>query len=234
MSLLELPSAPDWSGWFWLLATLGLYVFFVHLRRHFNNTDWAQPLLWTAGLLVLALLVFEVPLTAYQSGGNWLLVLLFLSTAAIGVPIYDNMQIIRRAARPFLLAMAIGSISAVASALLVGKMLGFDQLLQATVATKSITSPIAMSVAEEIGGMPVLAAGIVIISGNVGVLLAPTLFALLAVDDPRAQGLALGVAAHGIGTVEAMRQSALIGSFAGLAMGLNGVLTSLVLPILFL
>jgi len=101
-------------------------------------------------------------------------------------------------------------------------------------ATKSITSPMAFGVADEIGGLPVLAMGVVIVTGNFGVLVAPKIFATFGLTDERAQGLALGVVTHGIGTAEAVRRSALMGSFAGLAMGVNGVLTSLILPFVFL
>lgn len=234
MRMSDVPAWPDAQGLFWLAATLAVYFGLVRLRTKTGEAGWAQPLLWAAALLIAALAVFEVELTEYQKGGDWLVYVLALSTVSIAVPIFDNRHIIRAAAGPFLAAMSVGSLVAAGSAVAMAQWLDFDAALRATLATKSITSPFAFGVAEEIGGLPSLAMGIVIVTGNFGVLVAPRLFAVLGISDLRAQGLALGVAAHGIGTAEAVRRSALVGSFAGLAMGLNGVLTSLVLPLVFL
>lgn len=234
MRISELPLWPDAEGIFWLVVTLGLYAALVRLRQRLNDASWAQPLIWGAGFLIAALLVFDIDLVRYQKGGDWLIYLLALSTVSIAVPIFDNRHVIKAAAVPFLLAMGLGSILAAGSAVAMAVLLDFDTALRATLATKSITSPFAYGTAQEIGGLPVLAMGIVIVTGNFGVLVAPQIFARFGLTDPRAQGLALGVATHGIGTAEAVRRSALIGSFAGLAMGVNGVLTSLVLPLVFL
>lgn len=234
MRMSEVPPWPDGAGLFWLALTIALYVGLVAWRKRADEAAWAQPLLWGAGLIIAALLVFDIELAVYQKGGDWLVYVLALSTVSIAVPIYDNRHVIASAAKPFFAAMMIGSFWAVASALALAAWLDFGAALRATLATKSITSPFAYGAAEEIGGLPVLAMGIVIVTGNFGVLVAPRLFGFFGLHDVRAQGLALGVAAHGIGTAEAVRRSALMGSFAGLAMGVNGVLTSLVLPLVFL
>ena len=233
MSLLSLPAWPGWGGLFWLVLTVALYAGFSRLRRQFNDSGWLQPLLWVSATLIAILWIGDISLANYQLGANWLVVILGLSTVSIGVPIYDNFPVIRQAARPFLAAMLIGSVTAVSIALAMAHFMHLDSLLVASLATKSITSPLAYGVAIEIGGLPALAMGIVIITGNFAVLIGPKLFALTGLSDVRAQGLAYGVVGHGIGTAEAIRRSALMGSFAGLSMGLNGVLTSLVLPLAF-
>lgn len=233
MRMSELPVWPDAEGVFWLFATIVLYVFFVRVRNSVNQAGWAQPLLWVAALIIAALLIFDIDVTRYQKGGDWLIYILALSTVSIAVPIYDNRHVIRAAGGAFFLAMFIGSTLAAASAVAMASLVDFDTTLRATLATKSITSPFAYGASQEIGGLPVLAMGIVIVTGNLGVLVAGRLFAIFALHDPRAQGLALGVVAHGIGTAEAVRRSSIMGSFAGLAMGVNGVLTSLVLPLVF-
>lgn len=234
MRISEIPLWPDGEGWFWLCVTLALYALFVRLRHRLGDSAWAQPLLWGAGLIMAGLLIFDIEPARYQKGGDWLIYFLALSTVSIAVPIYDNRHAIRAAAPAFLIAMSLGSLIAAGSAVAMASLLDFDAALRATLATKSITSPFAYGAAEEIGGLPVLAMGIVIVTGNFGVLVAPHLFSFFGLSDVRAQGLALGVVTHGIGTAEAVRRSALMGSFAGLAMGLNGVLTSLVLPLVFL
>ena len=238
MQMSNLPPWPDMEALFWLALTGALYVVFFRWRKAVGEAAWAQPLLWAAGLLMAILVFLDIDPARYQKGGDWLIYLLALSTVSIAVPIYDNRHIIRAAAFVFLGAMSIGSIIAAGSAVAMVTLFDFEATLraslQATLATKSITSPFAYGVADEIGGLPVLAMGIVILTGNFAVLCAARLFALGGLSDPRAQGLALGVIAHGIGTAEAVRRSALMGSFAGLAMGVNGVLTSLVLPLVFL
>ena len=178
---------------------------------------------------MLTLVFMNIPLSNYMRGGDWLVLALAPATVVIAVPIYENLYIIRDALWSFMVAMIMGSFVAVVSAVGFGYILGLEQSYLLALTTKSITSPIAMGVASEIGALPNLAMAIVIITGNIGVILSPWLFYRLKLTDPRAQGLALGVGAHGIGTAEAMRQSSLIGSFAGLSMGMNGVLTALVL-----
>ena len=234
MRLTELPAWPGLEGMFWLLLTLALYRALSWLRARLNETGWAQPLIWGAIIIAVVLVGLDIELARYQLGGDWLIYILALSTVSIGVPIYDNRHVIRAAAFPFLAAMCLGSALAAGSAVMMAGLLDFDAALRATLATKSITSPMAFGVASEIGGLPVLAMGIVIVTGNFGVLVAPKIFDVFGITDPRAQGLALGVVTHGIGTAEAVRRSALIGSFAGLAMGVNGVVTSLILPFVFL
>lgn len=234
MRLTELPAWPGLEGMFWLLLTLALYQGLWRVRARLNEAGWAQPLLWGAVIIAGLLVGLDIELARYQLGGDWLIYILALSTVSIGVPIYDNRHVIRAAAGPFLTAMCLGSVLAAGSAVAMADLLDFEPALRATLATKSITSPMAFGVAKEIGGLPVLAMGIVIVTGNFGVLVAPKIFSVFGLTDPRAQGLALGVVTHGIGTAEAVRRSALIGSFAGLAMGVNGVLTSLILPFVFL
>lgn len=234
MRLTELPAWPGLEGLFWLLLTLALYRGLSILRARLQETAWAQPLIWGAIILCALLLGLDIDLARYQLGGDWLIYTLALSTVSIGVPIYDNRHVIRAAAVPFVTAMGLGSVLAAGSAVAMAGWLDFDAALRATLATKSITSPMAFGVADEIGGLPVLAMGVVIVTGNFGVLVAPKIFATFGLTDERAQGLALGVVTHGIGTAEAVRRSALMGSFAGLAMGVNGVLTSLILPFIFL
>lgn len=233
-----LPALPNAEGIFWLVLTCALYALGARVRARLGGSLYAQPLIWASLVLIIILLLGDVPLTAYRSGGDWLIVALALSTVAIGVPIYDNRHIIRALAKPFLWALAAGATGATLLAVIPAYVLGLNDVLVATLATKSVTTPIAMGLAQEIGGLPVLAMLIVVFTGNIAVLMSPLLFRLAGIgtsdtNDIAARGLALGVVATGIGTAEAVRASHLMGSFAGLAMGVNGVLTGLLLPLFF-
>ena len=134
---------------------------------------------------------------------------------------------------PVLLGLAAGALTAVVSAVGSAWLLGASVPTQLSLAPKSVTTPIAMAVAERIGGIASLTAVLVIVTGIVGAVIAPALFRLLRVQDHAIQGFALGVTAHGIGTARALQISEEAGAFAALAMGLNGVVTALLLPALF-
>jgi putative effector of murein hydrolase len=127
-------------------------------------------------------------------------------------------------------ALLAGSVTAAGSAVALGAALGLDPTMLRTLAPKSVTSPIAMAVSEQMGGIPALAAVFVILTGILGALFGPLLFALMRVRSSAAKGLALGVVTHGIGTARAMQIDPVAGAFAALGMGLNGVVTAVVLP----
>jgi len=127
-------------------------------------------------------------------------------------------------------ALLAGSVTAAGSAVLLGAALGLDATMLRTLAPKSVTSPIAMAVSEQMGGIPALAAVFVIVTGILGALFGPLLFAAMRVRSSAAKGLALGVVTHGIGTARAMQIDPVAGAFAALGMGLNGVVTAVVLP----
>jgi putative effector of murein hydrolase len=139
---------------------------------------------------------------------------------------------VRRALWPIGIALLAGSLTAIVSGVGIASLLGADRETLLSLAPKSITTPVAMGVAEEIGGLPSLTAVLVVLTGTLGALVALPLFRLLGVRESAAQGFALGVAAHGIGTARAFTVDDLAGSFAGLAMGLNALATAIAIPLL--
>ncbi|MEP2743307.1 LrgB family protein, partial [Bauldia litoralis] len=135
-------------------------------------------------------------------------------------------------ALPILIALVAGSVTAVGSAVGIGTLLGASPPILASLAGKSVTTPIAMGIAEQLGGIPTLTAVLVIFTGVLGAVMVTPVMNLLRIRDYAARGFAAGVAAHGIGTARAFQVNELAGTFAGLAMGLNGILTALLVPIL--
>ena len=131
---------------------------------------------------------------------------------------------------PLLAALLAGSLTAGLSAVLIGHALGASDATLLSLAPKSVTTPIAMGIAERIGGLPSLTAVLVILTGILGAVGASGLYALLKIDDHAVRGFAIGVASHGIGTARAFHISEQMGAFAALAMGLNGLLTAVLLP----
>ena len=135
-------------------------------------------------------------------------------------------------ALPLMVALLAGSATAAVSAMFIAKALGATPATVFSLAPKSVTTPIAMGVAEKIGGLPSLTAVLVIITGIVGAMGFPALFRWLGIRDHATQGFSVGLAAHGLGTARAFMFSEEMGAFSALAMGLNGLLTALLLPIL--
>jgi len=139
---------------------------------------------------------------------------------------------LRRLWLPLLGALVVGSLSATVTAIGVGWALGASKATLASLAPKSVTSPVAMGIAEKIGGIPSLTAVLVAGTGIVGAVTARSLFNAMRIQDPTVRGFALGTAAHGIGTARAFQVSEEMGAFAGLAMGLSALFSALTLPLL--
>jgi putative effector of murein hydrolase len=129
-------------------------------------------------------------------------------------------------------ALFFGSATAALSAVGIGWLLGASRETLLSLAPKSATTPVAMGIAEQLGGLPSLTAAAVIITGIIGAMVGSSLLKLLKVDDDKAVGLALGVASHGIGTARALELSTMAGAFSGLAMGLNAIATAVLVPLL--
>jgi putative effector of murein hydrolase len=150
----------------------------------------------------------------------------------LAVPLYSHFGTVRAVLLPMLVALLAGAFTAVVTAVGTAALLGASFETLASLAPKSVTTPIAMGISERIGGLPSLTAVLVILTGILGAMLATPLLNALDIRDWRARGFAAGVAAHGIGTARAFHVSELAGTFAGVAMGLNGLVTALLVPLL--
>ena len=138
-----------------------------------------------------------------------------------------------RSALAITLSLIAGSLTAILTATAVTWVLGGSGEVLASVAPKSVTAPVAMAIAEELGGLPSLTAVLVIVTGIFGAMFGPAVLNLVGVKDWQARGLAIGTASHGIGTARALQVNETAGAFAGLAMGLNALATALLLPIIW-
>jgi putative effector of murein hydrolase len=154
------------------------------------------------------------------------------ATVALAVPLYNNLKEMRRAALPMGVALVVGSLTASATAVGTAWLLGASRDTLASLAPKSVTTPIAMGIAEEIGGLPSLTAVLVILTGIIGAVVTTYTLDALRIRDWRARGFATGLAAHGIGTARALQLNDAAGAFSSLAMGLNGLATAILLPLL--
>lgn len=213
-----------------LTLTLLAYQGGVWLHRRANSHPLANPVLTAIALVATLLWATDTSYARYFDGAQFVHFLLGPATVALAIPLFTHFRRVKAMAGPLLTALVLGSIAAMGSAMLIAWLLGASPATVLSLAPKSVTTPIGMAVAERIGGLPSLTAVLVILTGILGAIAARDLYRLLGIRDPAAQGLAMGVAAHGIGTARAFQMGEQIGAFSALAMGINGALTALVLP----
>ncbi len=215
-----------------LTLTLAAYLVGDYLFRKSGQKAIVNPVLIAILILVAILRLTGTSYETYFEGAQFVHFLLGPATVALAVPLYRQFDRVRHAGPAILAALLAGSLTAVMSATLITWLLGAPPNVIASIAPKSVTTPIAMGIAEQIGGLPSLTAVLVILTGILGAMFGTALLARVGVRDPGVQGFALGLASHGIGTARALQVSEAAGAFSALAMGLNGLATSLLAPLL--
>lgn len=234
--------SPDWQGaWqalihhplFGIGITLGAYQVAV---AAYERTRWVflQPVLVSMLTVIGILLLCGLGFAEYKNSVEVMTLLLGPATVALAIPLYLNLRRIRQLLWPILLTLMIAGSLATALGAGLAWLFGAEHLMLMSMAPKSVTSPIAMLVAEQIGGIAALAAVFVMITGVIGAMLGPSLLRVCGVSHPAAQGMALGITAHAVGTARALQESDECGAFAALAMSLMGVITAVVLPVVIL
>jgi predicted murein hydrolase (TIGR00659 family) len=216
----------------WLTVTLAAFAAGDAISDRFGRHPLANPVMIAAALLILLLTATGTSYGTYFAGAQFVHFLLGPATVALGLPLWRNRAAVVRNLLPMCAALVAGSITAIASAVLVAWALGAPGEIMASLAAKSVTAPIAMALTESIGGIPALAAVLVVLTGILGSVIVTPLMNALRITDFAARGFAVGVASHGIGTARAFQVSEEAGTFAGIAMGLNGALTALIFLLL--
>jgi len=200
------------------------------VHRRSGSSPLANPVMIAVAALVALLAISGTSYQTYFDGAQFVHFLLGPATVALAVPLYTQFRRVRAMLLPVIAGLLVGSFTAAVSAVLVARLFGASLVTQLSLAPKSVTTPIAMGVAERIGGIPSLTAVLVISTGILGAVLGRYLFDVLCIDDAAIRGFATGVTAHGIGTARAFQESEQAGAFAALAMGMNGLVTALLLP----
>ncbi|MER2527325.1 MAG: LrgB family protein [Candidatus Competibacter denitrificans] len=214
----------------WLTITLLVYLAGQWLFQRSGGRALLNPVALAISLLALLLLLTGTPYATYFSGAQFIHFLLGPATVALAVPLYLHWKRVRQLFLPLAFGLLAGSLTAILSAMGIAWWLGGSLPTVLSLAPKSVTTPVAMGIAEKIGGLPSLTAVIVMLTGVIGAVAGPALLDWLRIRDDAVKGFALGVGAHGIGTARAFQISGLAGAFAGLAIGLNALLTALLVP----
>ena len=216
-----------------LTLTLVAYQACSWLYRKGRFSPLLNPVMLSVIAIVLVLWVTGTRYEIYFDGAQFVHFLLGPATVALAIPLYRQFDRVRRSALAVLASVLVGSATAAASAVGIAWVLGGSGQALVSLAPKSVTAPVAMGIAEQLGGLPALTAVLVIMTGILGAVLGPYLLSTLRIRDEAARGLAMGTASHGIGTARAMQISEVAGAFSGLAMGLNALATALLLPLVW-
>jgi predicted murein hydrolase (TIGR00659 family) len=215
-----------------LSATLCVWEVAVFLDERAGHTALANPTVLSIVILAVALLATGTSYKAYFTGAVYIHFLLGPATVALAVPMYANWEAIKKNFVAILVSLSAGSFAAASSAMLIAHAMGASRAVVISLGPKSVTTPIAMGISQNLGGQPSLTAVFVMITGMFGTLVVTGVMRLARVQDWRAQGLAAGTAAHGLATSRMLQLNQTAGAFGGLAIGLNGIVTSIMVPVL--
>ena len=193
-----------------------------------------NPLLVAAVLVICILLIFHIPYADYNQGGDLITLFLSPATACLALSIYNKIQLLRKNWLPVLVGCTVGSLVSMGSVLLMCRLFALDEAVTASLLPKSVTTAIAVGIAEAHGGISPLTVVAVAITGIFGSMIAPLLTRLLRVKNPLAAGLAIGTCSHAMGTSKALELGETEGAMSGLAIGVSGLITVLITTFLAL
>lgn len=218
---------------FGLTATLTAYVAAHALYERLGRAPWANPMVGAVLVLAALLLLTHTTYPVYFAGAQFVHVLLGPAVVALAWPLWERRAELRRRGAALVLAGLAGGGAAAVSAVLLAQALGLPDQVVRSLAPKSVTAPVAMGIAERLGGVPALAAVFAVLTGMVGAVSAKLLFDRLGVRDWAVRGFAIGTAAHGLGTARALQVHPDAGAYAGIALGVQVLLGALLMPWVF-
>ena len=215
----------------WLTVTLLTYAVADAVSLVTGRHPLANPVLHSIWIIGAFLLLTGTSYTTYFAGAQFVHFLLGPAIVALAVPLYENRKVVVAAILPMLAALVVGSATAIFSVMLLAEAAGLPRVVVLSLAPKSVTAGVAMGISESLHADPSLAAVAVVITGIMGAIVVTPLMNRLGITDFRARGFAVGIAAHGIGTARAFQVDAVAGVFASIAMSLNALVTSLLVPL---
>ena len=211
---------------FGIVLSIAAYVFALWVNRKLK-TPIANPLLIAGALLIILLNVLGIPLENFQKGGSLITMLLGPATAALAVSIYRQIEILKKNFLPVVLGCLAGAVTAMVSAYGLSKLFGLDDSMLFSLLPKSVTTPIAMEISRQGGGVVAITVAAVVVTGIMGAVCAPFLIKLFRIREPVAQGVAIGACSHALGTTKALEIGEIQGAMSGIAIGVSGILTVL-------
>lgn len=215
----------------WLTVTLFVYASADALSLKSGRHPFANPVFQSMWILAAFLLLTGTSYTTYFSGAQFVHFLLGPATVALAVPLYENRRTVLAAIVPMLAALVVGCITAIVSVVWLAKVFRLPEKVTLSLMPKSVTAGVAMGISESLGADASLTAVSVVLTGIMGAIIVTPMMNRMRISDYRARGFAVGLASHGIGVARAFQVDAMAGVFAGIAMSLNALVTSLLVPI---
>ena len=213
---------------FSLTLVIGTYLASLALYRK-TRISLLHPLITSIFVIIVVLKTMDIEYESFQKGSHLIHFLLGPSVVALGYVLYEQIQYLKGNVISILTSVFVG---AIVSVIAIGELMGADAALVATLEPKSVTTPIAMGIAEKSGGIPSLTAVIVVAVGIFGSIVGPVVMKVLGIESRIAKGLALGASSHGVGTSVAIQIGAVEGALSGLAIGLMGIMTAILVPVI--
>lgn len=212
----------------WLACTLVVWLAATGLAGLRPGNPLLNPILFSIAAIATVLCVTGIDYATYFEGAQFIHFLLGPATVALGIPLYEKLALVKSNLLPLLAALFVGSLTAVGSTVFFSQLFGFAPEVVASLAPKSTTAAVAMAISSGLAGDPTLTAAVVVLTGICGALVVTPMMNAMRIKDFSARGFAVGLASHGIGTARAYSVDPVAGLFSGIAMGLNAVLTSLI------
>jgi len=231
-----IPSTSLWvylsaSPLLWLTGTLAVWISVSAISRRLGSHPFANPVLLSVVIIACVLSFTRVSYSSYFEGAQFIHFLLGPATVALAVPLVRQIKLVTSNILPMVAALAVGSVTAVVSVIMLGHVMGLPEGMIISMAPKSSTAGVAMAISSRLGGDAGLTAVLVICTGICGAVIVTPFMNLMRIRDYAARGFAVGLASHGIGTARAYAVDPIAGLFAGIAMAMNAIVTSLVVPL---
>ena len=214
-----------------LALVVGTYIAATILYKK-THLSVLHPLLTSIFVIIVILEFLDVEYASFQQGSHLIHFMLGPSVVALGYVLFEQMKYLKGNVVSILTSVFVGAIVGIISVIVIGNLMGADQSLIATLQPKSVTTPIAMGISEKNGGIPSLTAVIVVAVGIFGSIVGPAVMKVLGIESRIAKGLALGASSHGVGTAAAIQLGAVEGALSGLAIGLMGIMTAILVPVI--
>lgn len=219
------------TPYFGTTLTLLVFVFAVFVNKKWPNA-LTTPLLISTAIIVVILTLMNVSYAEYNNGAQYITYFLTPVTVCFAVPMYKNLDVLKKYAAPIMLAILVGSLSSVFSVVIISVILGLGDVIAKSLAAISTTTAIAIGITQELGGNTGLTTSAVIITGVLGASVSDIFCRKMGWKSPISCGIAIGTSAHSAGTIKAMEMGKLTGAMSSLAIVISGVMTAFIAPII--
>lgn len=221
------------TPYFGLIISILAFEFGLFLNKKFKFS-LLNPLLISIVTIISFLMVFNIDFEYYNQGGKLLSFFLGPATIILAVPLYNRLEHLKSNFKAIIIGTTVGSFSGIITVIILSRLFELDNLIGLSMLPKSVTTPIGIEISKQIGGIPSVTVAAIILTGIFGAVTGPLICRLFGVKDKVALGIALGTASHALGTTRAIEIGETEGAMSSLAIGLAGLITVFLLPILLL